>query len=221
MLTVHHLGVSQSERVVWLCEELELDYELKRYKRDPNALAPPELKALHPLGTAPIITDGQITLAETSAVVEYILTKYGQGRLQVKLDDGEEKYADYLFWLHFANGTLQSSLSTRLYLARAQSSVDDPVVRVSTRKSDHAVKLVDERLERNQWLAGETFTAADVMTVFSLTTMRVGVGYGLEPYPNILRWLKKVGERPAYQRAMEKGEPGFTPVLMAEAPKPL
>src|SRR4051812_43586247 len=101
MLTVHHLGRSQSERIVWLCEELGLQYELKRYKRDPvTRLAPPEYKALHPIGTAPVITDGELVLAESGAIIEYIIAKYGAGRLA--RPKGHAEFASYLYWLHFA-----------------------------------------------------------------------------------------------------------------------
>ncbi|MGI4861548.1 MAG: glutathione S-transferase, partial [Janthinobacterium lividum] len=110
MLTIHHLGISQSERIIWLCEELELPYELKRYARDPvTILAPPELKALHPLGTAPIITDGPLVLAESGAIIEYILAKHGDGRLAPA--PGAPEFADYLYWFHFANGTLQPAMA--------------------------------------------------------------------------------------------------------------
>ena len=103
MLTVHHLGVSQSERIVWLMEELGVPYELKRYDRDPTTrLAPAEYKALHPMGTAPIITDGDVVLPESGAIIEYVIGKYGEGRLAVKPDAAN--FADYVFWLHFANG---------------------------------------------------------------------------------------------------------------------
>src|SRR3954464_5255284 len=109
MLTVHHLGRSQSERIVWLCEELGLDYELKRYERDPvTRLAPPQYKALHPIGTAPVITDGELVLAESGAVIEYILTRYGGGRLSRQ--PGHPDFANYLYWLHFPTATFQALL---------------------------------------------------------------------------------------------------------------
>ena len=219
MLTVHHLSLSQSERIVWLCEELGLDYSLKVYKRSP-VLAPPELKALHPLETAPIITDGDVVLAESGAVVEYILTKYGNGRLLVGPE--EKNYADYLFWLHFANGTLQLCVSRNMYMRMARLPEDNPVMKAAVGKREHAVKVIDERLEKCEWLAGEEFTAADIMNVVSLTTMRLLMPYSLEAYPNILKWLQRVGKREAYRRALERGEDkGFTPLLGAEAPKPL
>ena len=110
MLTVHHLGKSQSERVVWLCEELGIPYELKRYARDPvTMLAPAEYKALHPIGTAPVITDGDFVLAESGAIVDYIMAKYGNGRLALRPDHPD--FAQFLYWFHFANGTLQAGMA--------------------------------------------------------------------------------------------------------------
>src|SRR5918912_3618440 len=107
MLTVHHLGRSQSERIVWLCEELALEYQLKRYERAP-LLAPPEYKALHPIGSAPVIVDGDVVLAESAAIVDYIVAKHGAGRLILRADD--PGFASFLYWFHFANGTLQPGL---------------------------------------------------------------------------------------------------------------
>src|SRR5712671_6413496 len=104
MITVHHLGISQSERIVWLFEELELPYDLKCYDREASGLAPAAYKSLHPLGTAPIITDGAVVLPETNAIVEYVLTKYGKGQLSLPPDDPD--YANYVFWLHYANGSM-------------------------------------------------------------------------------------------------------------------
>ena len=218
VLTVHHLVRSQSERIVWLCEELGLDYELKVYDRCP-ILAPPELKKLHPSGTAPIITDGDVTLGESGAITEYLLVKYGKGKLVVAPDNKD--YATYLFWLYFANGTLQLSVSRNMFLRMAQVPADNQIMVSATSRREHAVSLINERLKDNDWLAGSQFTAADVMSVVSLTTMRLYMPYSLEPYPNVISYLKRVGTREGYKRAMAKGDPGLEPVLGAEAPKPL
>ncbi len=113
MLTVHHLGVSQSERIVWLCEELEIEYQLKSYDRNPQTrLAPADYKALHPIQTAPVITDGELVLAESGAIVEYIIHRHGRGRLA--LPPSHPNYADYLFWFHFANGSMTPSAMTKM-----------------------------------------------------------------------------------------------------------
>lgn len=218
VLTVHHLGRSQSERIVWLCEELGLDYSLKVYNRSPM-LAPPEFKQLHPSQSAPVITDGEVTLAESGAVMEYILVKYGKGKLVVGPEEGN--WADYLYWLHFANGTLQASGSREMFMRLARVPGDNPVMGAVVSRREHAVGLVDDRLRDNEWLAGKEFTAADIMTVVSLTTMRLFNSYSLESYPNVVAYLKRVGDRQGYKRAMEKGDPGLEPVLSAEAPKPL
>ena len=218
VLTVHHLGRSQSERIVWLCEELGLDYELKVYNRSPM-LAPPELKKLHPSQGAPVITDGDVTLAESGAITEYILVKYGKGKLAVGPE--EKNYADYLYWLHFANGTLQNAVSRNMFMRMAQVPADNQIMGAVASRREHAIGLINDRLKDNEWLAGKDFTAADTMTVVSLTTMRLFMPYSLESYPNVVAYLKRVGSRPGYKRAMEKGDPGLEPVLSAEPPKPL
>ncbi len=212
MLTIHHLGRSQSERVVWLCEELGLDYELILYRRDPvTVLAPPELKALHPLGSAPLMTDGGPALAESGAIVEYILAKYGAGKLVVGPDEPE--FADYLHWFHFANGTLQLAMSRCFYLRRLELPADNPVLAAAEGRRERAFRYVDARLDAVPYFAGPAFTAADVMMAFSLTTMRLFVPMSLEPHPAILAYLQRIGAREGYRRAMEKGDPGFTPML--------
>jgi glutathione S-transferase len=212
MLTVHHLGKSQSERVVWLCEELGLDYELVRYARDPvTVLAPPELKALHPMGSAPLITDGGPVLAESGAIVEYILAKYGDGRLVIAPEAPE--FADYLHWFHFANGTLQLAMSRCLYLRRLNLPAENPILLAAEGRRERAFRYVNERLNAVPYLAGDVFTAADIMTVFSLTTMRTFVPVELAPYSGILAYLQRIGGRKAYRRAIDKGDPGLPPML--------
>lgn len=209
MLTVHHLGVSQSERIVWLCEELGLDYELKRYDRIPpgTGMGPPEYKALHPLGTAPIITDGPVVLPESGAIMEYILGRYGQGRLVV----GPEapNFADYLFWFHFANASFLPSQSG----APRDKADESPRAQFMRARSERAWRLVEDRLGATPYFAGDDFTAADIIMGFALTTMRAFAPRDLAPYPNIRAYLKRVGERPAYRRAMQKADPQMEPML--------
>ncbi len=215
MLTVHHLGRSQSERIVWLCEELGLDYKLVRYQRDAQTiLSPPELKALHPIGSAPLLDDGDVRLAESGAIVDYILAKYGAGRLSYSAYTPE--FPNYLYWLHFANGTLQPAMGRNMVLSRLKLPDDHPVLAAMQGRLDRALRLLDARLAAVPYLAGEGFSAADIMTVFSLTTMRLFYPLDLSPYPAILAYLKRIGERPAYRRAMEKGDPGFAPLLDAK-----
>ena len=210
MLTVHHLGISQSERIVWLCEELGIPYELKRYDRDATTrLAPPEYKALHPMGTAPIITDGNIVLSESGAIMEYIIGKYGKGRLAVAPD--KPNFADYLFWFHFANGSMMPSQMAGLGAKPGEE--ESPRARYMRARSDRAWGMVEDRLGKSPYLAGDELTASDIIMLFPLTTMRAFVPRDISKYPHILAYLKRIGERPAYRRAMQKGDPQMTPML--------
>ena len=212
MLTVHHLGKSQSERIVWLCEELGIPYELKRYTRDPvTMLAPPDYKALHPIGAAPVITDGDLVLAESGAIVDYIMAKYGNGRLVLRPDDPD--FAQFLYWFHFANGTLQAGMGRLMILSRLKLAEDNPMLVATRARLDRAFDLVDARVRDAEYLAGGTFTTADIMIGFSLTTMRYFQPYDLQRCPNVVKYLGRIGGRPAYRRAMEKGEPGMALLL--------
>jgi glutathione S-transferase len=214
MLTVHHLGHSQSERIVWLCEELGLQYELKRYQRRvDNRLAPPEYKALHPMGAAPIITDGELVLGESGAICEYLIQTYGNGRLAIKR--GEPGFTDYLYWLHFANGTLQPVVLQVRSLERVDPSDQNAPLQAAKERFNRVFSILAKRLGEAPYLAGKDLTAADIMTVFSLTTMRLFKPYDLSPWPNILSYLQRIGARPAYGRAMQKADPDLTPVLGA------
>jgi glutathione S-transferase len=212
MLTVHHLGKSQSERIVWLCEELGIPYELKRYERVPvTMLAPPEYKMLHPLGAAPVITDGDVVLAESAAIIEYIAAKHGKGRLVQAADHPD--FAEFLYWFHFANGTLQPATGRNLILGRLSLPADNPLLRAMKGRLDLALGLVESRLGKVEYFAGRDFTAADIMIVFTLTTMRHFLPFDLAPYPAILAYLQRIGKRDAYQRAMRKGDPGMALLL--------
>jgi glutathione S-transferase len=214
MLTIHHLGRSQSERIVWLCEELGIPYALKRYdRRADNKLAPPDYKALSPMGIAPVITDGDLTLGESGAIVEYIIQTYGDGRLA--LQRGEKGFADYLFWFHFANGTLQPTLGRMMALERADPAGTSAPLLQSKARMDLVFDMLEQRLGAVAYLAGAELTAADVMSVFSLTTMRLFKAVDLSAYPNVLAYLQRIGARAGYRRAMEKAEPGFAPMLGA------
>ena len=212
MLTVHHLGKSQSERIVWLCEELDLPYTLKTYTRDPvTVFSPPELRAKHPIGAAPLLEDGDVLLAESAAIAEYILLKYGRGRLVAGAD--EPGFAPYLYWFHFANGTLQPALGRRMVISRLDPPADNKVLLNAQDRLGRAFGLIERRLGDVPYLAGEDFSAADIMTVFSLTTMRYFQPVDLAPYPNIRAYLQRIAARPAYGRAMAKGDPGMALLL--------
>lgn len=212
MLTVHHLGKSQSERIVWLCEELGIPYTLKHYTRDAvTNLSPPELKALHPLGAAPVITDGELLLAESGAIVDYLLARHGGGRLAPGPQHPD--FAPYLYWLHFANGNLQPNMGRNMILRRLNLPEDHPMLLAMRGRLKLVLDLIEARLASVPWLAGQQFSAADIMSVFSLTTMRYFCPTDLSPYPAILAYLQRVAARPAYQRAMAKGDPGM-PLLL-------
>ena len=212
MLTVHHLGRSQSERIVWLCEELGLPYELKVYDRDAvTRLAPPDYKALHPLGAAPVIEDGDVLLAESGAIVEYIIAKHGEGRLVLAPEHPD--FAQFLYWFHFANGTLQPATGRNMILGGLDLAAENPMLRAMKGRLDLALGLVEARLGKTDYLAGAEFTTADIMAVFSLTTMRYFLPYDLAPYPAIRAYLQRIAARPAYRRAMQKGDPGMSLLL--------
>jgi glutathione S-transferase len=212
MITVHHLGVSQSERIVWLCEELAIPYALRRYDRDPNTrLAPADYKALHPMGIAPVITDGDLVLGESGAILEYVIAKYGNGRLTVGPDGAN--FADYLFWFHFANGTMMPSEMSGLISSRLGLKEGNPIMAMLKDRSERAFALVEGRLADVPYFAGNEFTAADIMMLFPLSTMRAFKRRDLSHLPHIRAYLKRIGERPAYQRAMTKGDPGMAPLL--------
>ena len=162
MLTIHHLGKSQSERIIWLCEELGFPYELKIYDRDPvTRLAPPEYQALHPLGTAPIITDGSVVMAESAAIMEYIMAKHDGESLAVP--PSAPAYPDYVYWFHFANGTLQPAMGRSMSLGRLNLAADNPTLAWVNNRRDHILNLVEKRLGEADYLAGDTFTAADIV----------------------------------------------------------
>jgi glutathione S-transferase len=212
MLIVHHLGVSQSDRIVWLCEELGVPYELAKYDRDPvTRMAPDAYKALHPSQTAPIITDGDLVLAESGAIIDYIIAKYGQGRLALTAESPH--FADYLYWFHFANGSMMPAGMVDLILS-VVGMRDEPGVQPLRARADRAYDLAEKRLGEADYFAGPEFTAADIMMLFPLTTMRVFVPRDLTPYPNIRAYLARIGDRPAFQRAAKKADPELAPLLM-------
>jgi glutathione S-transferase len=212
MLTIHHLGKSQSERIIWLCEELGLPYEIKHYQRDPaTILAPPEMRALHPLGAAPVITDGEVVLAESGAIIAYIIARHGGGRLALRAEHPD--FPAYLYWFHFANGNLQPNMGRNMILRRLELAADNPVLLAMRGRLDRVLDLVEARLGEATYFAGSEFTAADIINVFSLTTMRIFLPLDLSPYPHILAYLQRIGARPAYQRAMHKGDPDLVPML--------
>lgn len=215
-LIIHHLHVSQSERIPWLCEELNVPYELKEYTRSP-LLAPPEYKALHPMGSAPVIQDGDLTLAESCAVIEYISHKYADGKLFLKWP--HPAYADFLYWWHWVDGTFMSAVLRGSQAFRAGSDGGDMASKIAADRLRKSLAMLNERLKENQWLAGSEFTVADLMVVFQLSTLRYFMPYSLHDYPNVVSFLGRIGSREAYQRAMKKIDPGMELLLGPEPPK--
>lgn len=210
MLVVHHLGISQSDRIVWLCEELGVPYELRRYARDPETrLAPADYQALTPFGTAPVISDGDLVLGESAAIVEYIAQTYGDGRFFIPA--GAPGYADFLYWFHFANGSFMPAALIDSICSRLEGG--GGVMAALRARLDRAYDQIEARLGKVPFLAGSAFTAADIMTLFPLTTMRVFSPRDLKPYPLIRAYLQRIAERPALQRAMQKADPGFKLLL--------
>ena len=211
MLTVHHLGISQSERIVWLVEELGLEYELRRYdRRADNRLAPDDYKALHPMGIAPVIQDGDLVLGESGAICDYLCGKYGGGRLSPGPDDPD--YADHLFWFHFSNGTFMTTLMMQLVLAGGGGDANPASVFVNDR-SRRGWEMVEQRLSQAPFFGGRNLTTADIMMVYCLTTSRAFRGTSIDGYPNLKAYLARIAARPAYQRAMAKAEPGMAPMM--------
>jgi glutathione S-transferase len=216
MLTVHHLNNSRSQRILWLLEELGVGYEIRYYERNPETLrAPPELRSAHPLGRAPIVTDGAVVVAETGAVIEYLLDTYGHGRLRP--DRGSEEGRRFTYWLHFAEGSempplLMRLVFDRLVVAKMPFFVR-PIVRGMSRKVRESfidpqieahLDFLEAELGRSTWFAGDSFTAADVQMSFPIevSAKRAGLGVGR---PRLTAFLERIHARPAYRRALERG----------------
>ncbi|MGN4067500.1 glutathione S-transferase family protein [Burkholderia gladioli] len=218
MLTVHHLNNSRSQRVLWLLEELGVPYELKRYERDPKTmLAPPELRAIHPLGKSPVLTDEGFTLAESGAIIEYLVERYGEGRFAPP--PGTPQRLRYTYWLHYAEGSAMPPLLLKLVALRiAQAPMPffaRPIARKisSTLQSsfvDPQLKLhlgyVDTALRETGWFVGDSFSAADVQMSFPLEAAASRADT-LAQLPAIRAFLERIHARPAYQRALQRGGP--------------
>ncbi|MBB3227882.1 glutathione S-transferase [Luteibacter sp. Sphag1AF] len=216
MIVVHHLNNSRSQRVLWLLEELGLPYEIKRYQRDPNTmLAPKELRAVHPLGKSPVITDGEVTIAESGAIVEYLVGRYGQGRLIPAADTPER--LRYTYFLHYAEGSAMPPLLLKLVFIRMESApvpfFARPVARMLAKGAQKAfvdpqLKLhldyLEGEISKTGWFAGNEFTAADVQMSFPLEAAASRGGLD-ESRPHLTAFLSRIHERPAYQAALERG----------------
>jgi glutathione S-transferase len=209
VITVHHLSSSRSERIVWLLEELAVPYRFEWHQRESTGAAPASMKALHAIGKAPVITDGELTLAESGAIVEYIVRRHGRGRLAPA--DDSAQFPAYVYWLHFAEGSLMSLMLIALALTRIPEAKESPVrARIFARLAQ-MLAFVDGEIAQRKWFAGDEFTAADVMMAFPFTTMRRYLDYDVTPYANIASYLERIEARPAYRRAMARAGPDATP----------
>lgn len=218
MITVHHLENSRSQRVLWLLEELGLPYEVKRYARNRKTmLAPPELKQVHALGKSPVITEAGITVAESGAIIEYLLDAHGAGRLRPATGTPERRQFSY--WLHFAEGSAMPYMVMKLVFDQVRKApvpfFIKPVVKGVADKVTQSflmpnitqqLAFIESTLAQQPWFAGAEFTAADVQMSYPLEAAaeRVGLGQG---HPHITAWLQRIHARPAYQRALAAGGP--------------
>lgn len=216
MIVVHHLNNSRSQRVLWLLEELGVPYEVKRYERDPQTmLAPPELKAIHPLGKSPVIGDGDKVIAETGAIIEYIVETYGQGRLVPAAGSAER--LRYTYWLHYAEGSGMPPLLLKLVfsaLPKRAPGLMKPLVKSIAAKAEAGfvdpqlkthIDYWEAELAKSPWFAGPDFTAADIAMSFPLEAAADRAGAASRPH--VKAFLERIHGRSAYQRALERGGP--------------
>lgn len=218
MITVHHLNNSRSQRVLWLLEELGLAYEVKKYQRDPKTmLAPPELLAVHPLGKAPVVTDGDAVLAESGAIIETLLERHGNGRLVPA--PGTPEMLRWRFWLHFAEGSAMPPLLMKLVFDMVKGPKTPFLVRPVARAiADKVMGLLVEpnltrqldfmeaELGRSVWFAGDDFSAADIQMSFPIEAAAQRAGLGASR-PRLMAYLQRIHARPGYRRALERGGP--------------
>jgi len=216
MITVHHLNNSRSQRILWLLEELGLPYEIKKYQRDAKTmLAPPALKAVHPLGKSPVITDGDTVVAESGAIVEYLIERYGAGRFVPAA--GTPEKLKYQFFLHFAEGSAMSPLLMKLVFDRIENGpmpfFAKPIARTIARKVKdtlvnpnikNQLDYLESELATRDWFAGNELTGADIQMSFPLEAAASRAGLGPQ-YPRLSAFLARIHARPAYARALERG----------------
>jgi glutathione S-transferase len=218
MIVVHHLNNSRSQRVLWMLEELGVEYEIRRYERNKETmLAPPELRQVHPLGKSPVITDGASTLAESGAILEYLVEQYGGERLAPAR--GTPERVRYTYWMHYAEGSLMSPLLLKLVFDQIEKAKMPFVAKPFAKAIAHKVKssfvlpqikqhldYLEAELQARDWFAGNAFSAADIQMSFPLeaAAARAGLNAGR---PRLMDFLARIHARPAYQRALEKGGP--------------
>ncbi|MEO8347232.1 MAG: glutathione S-transferase [Betaproteobacteria bacterium] len=218
MIVVHHLNNSRSQRILWLLEELGLEYEVRRYERDPvTMLAPPELRAVHPLGKSPVITDGETTVAESGAIIEYLIENHGNGRLIPK--PGTPERLRYTYWLHFAEGSGMPPLLLKLIFDRVETAPMPFFAKTIAKAISGKVKksfiepnlaaqrdYMEDELGKASWFAGDKFTGADIQMSFVLEATAARAKGGFEKkYPRMADWLARIHARPAYKKALKRG----------------
>ncbi len=201
MIVVHHLNDSRSQRILWLLEELGLPYEIKPYQRDAQTrLAPPELKKVHPLGKSPVITDGNRTIIESGAIIDYLIRRHGGGRLQPAPET--PAYDEYVQWMHYAEGSAMLPLMLNLYVARLGEAAAPLMPRIESEIANH-LAYIDSALKCRQFLVGDSLTGGDIQMSF---VGEVAGAFGKRAqYPNLDAWIKRLHERPAYKKALERG----------------
>jgi len=209
MLIIHHLGQSQSDRVVWLMEELGLPYELKWYQRKADRLAPDDYLALHPAATAPVIQDGARMVVESAVILEYICRRHGGGRFVVGPERPE--YFDYLYWMQFNNNLLGLFFGKAALRGNAGGPDAQRLGGLFQRREDGYFRHLEQSLGRAPYLAGHDLTCADMMVMFNLTTLAQGLGRKYDDLPNIRAYLARIEARPAYAKAMNIAGPKATP----------
>lgn len=201
MLTVHHLNNSRSQRILWLLEELGLEYQLKTYQRDPvTNLAPPELEQVHPLGKSPVLTDDDNTIIESGAIIDYVLRHYGTGRLQP--ETGTDGYEQYLQWLHYAEGSAMLPMMLKMYTARLGDAGAPLQPRISDELQRH-LGYIENSLQGVDWLVGNSFSGADIQLSFVVEI--TPLLYSLDSLPNIAAYRQRLQKRPAYKAALKRG----------------
>ncbi|MDZ7968118.1 MAG: glutathione S-transferase [Nostoc sp. DedSLP03] len=203
MITVHHLNNSRSQRVLWLLEELGIEYEIEFYERDAKTMMAPEsLRQVHPLGKSPVITDADLTIAESGAIIEYLVDRYGNGRLAPASDTPE--YLRYKYWLHYAEGSAMPLLVMRLILNNFGAGDSSAVSGFVAPQIKLHFDYIEDELRKNTWFVGNEFTAADIQMSFPLEVI-AALPEEVENRPKLKEFVERIHERPAYKRALERG----------------
>jgi glutathione S-transferase len=205
MITIYHLNNSRSERIIWLMEELGLPYEIENVTREPSGRAPLSFRDVHPLGKGPIMRDGDTVIPESGAIIEYIIHRYGNGRLAVPPDSPD--YAHYLEWMHAAEGTAMLQLLAQWRLNRMGTDAGSPIAQAQQENTNNLLKYMADEIGKRPYWAGEEFTAADIMMMFVLRFLQHWANIDVSAYPSFAAYRQRIEARPAFQRAMAIANP--------------